>query len=79
MFGSSIMFLTIALVHLTCVTGMGLMDEVRVTQGLWMIIPTLLFVQIGMWTTRHISTQWFSRAIIGIVIVMEAKLIWEVV
>ena len=78
-FGSSIMFLTIAGVHLICVASLGLMDQERITQGLWMIVPTLLFVQIGMWTTRHISTRWFSRAIIGIVIVMEAKLIWEVV
>ncbi len=78
-FGVSIMFFAIGLTHVICIAGFGLFDATRATQGLWMVIPTLLFVQLGMWTTRLISPKWFSRVIIGIVIVMEAKLIWQVV
>jgi uncharacterized protein len=78
-FGVSIMFFAIALVHLVCISALGLLDTTRMIQGVWMVIPTLLFVQIGMWTTRYISATWFGRAVIAIVIVMEAKLIWQVI
>jgi uncharacterized membrane protein YfcA len=54
------------------------MHQDRLWQGLLAIIPSLLFVQIGMWTTPHISPKWFNRMVIAIVIVMEAKLIWDV-
>jgi uncharacterized membrane protein YfcA len=77
-FGVSIMFLVIAFVHLVAVSGIGLMHQDRLWQGLLAIIPSLLFVQIGMWTTPHISPKWFNRMVIAIVIVMEAKLIWDV-
>jgi uncharacterized membrane protein YfcA len=78
-FGVSIMFFAIAAAHLIGVTALGLLDTARVIQGLWMVIPTLLFVQVGMWTTRFISQAWFSRTIIAIVIVMEIKMLWQVI
>jgi uncharacterized protein len=78
-FGVSIMFFAIALAHLVGVSALGLLDSTRVIQGLWMVIPTLLFVQVGMWTTRFISQIWFSRLIIGMVIVMEVKMLWQVI
>jgi uncharacterized protein len=78
-FGVSIMFFAIAAAHLVGVAALGLLDTTRVIQGLWMVIPTLLFVQVGMWTTRFISQVWFSRTIIAIVIVMEIKMLWQVI
>ncbi len=78
-FGVSIMFFAIALAHIVCITAFGLLDTTRTILGWWLGVPTLLFVQIGMWTTRYISSKWFSRVVIGLVIVMEIKMIWQVV
>lgn len=77
-FGVSIMFLVIAFVHLVAVSGIGLMHQDRLWQGLLAVVPSLLFVQIGMWTTPYISPKWFNRIVIAIVVVMEVKMIWQV-
>jgi len=77
-FAVSIMFLVIAFVHLVAVSGIGLMHQERLWQGVLAIVPSLLFVQIGMWTTPYISPKWFNRIVNAIVIAMEVKLIWQV-
>ena len=77
-FAVSILFLVIAFVHLIVVSGIGLMHQERLLHGVLAIIPSLLFVQIGMWTTPYISPKWFNRIVIAIVVIMEAKLIWQV-
>jgi hypothetical protein len=76
-FAVSIMFMVIAGVHLAAVSSLGLMDSERMLQGAWAIIPTIIFVQIGMWTTPYISPKWFNRLIITFVVAMEFKLIWQ--
>lgn len=76
-FAVSIMFLVIAGVHLVAVSSIGLMDDERLVHGAWAIIPTIIFVQIGMWTTPYISPKWFNRLIIAFVVAMEFKLIWQ--
>jgi hypothetical protein len=77
-FGVSIMFLVIAGTHVAAVSGIGLMDQERLLQGLLAVVPTMIFVQIGMWTTPYISKKWFDRIVIAIIIAMEAKLLWQV-
>lgn len=77
-FGVSIMFLVIAGVHVAAVSGIGLMDQERLLQGLMAVVPTMIFVQIGMWTTPYISKKWFNRIVIAIIIGMEVKLLWQV-
>jgi hypothetical protein len=77
-FGVSVMFLGISVVHISAVSGAGLMDQTRLLQGLIAVIPTVIFVPIGMRLTRAISQRLFNRLIVGLVIVMECKLIWQV-
>ena len=77
-FGVSVMFLGISVVHIAAVSGAGLMDQTRLLQGLIAVIPTVIFVPIGMRLTRAISQKLFNRLIVGLVIVMECKLIWQV-
>ena len=76
-FGVSVMFLAISLTHVIGVAGAGLMDRTRLIQGLIAVIPTVLFVPLGMRMTRLISQKLFNRLIICLVIAMEAKLIWQ--
>ncbi len=77
-FGVSVMFLAIATTHMVAVAGAGLMDQTRLLQGLIAVIPTVIFVPLGMRMTRMISQTLFSRLIICLVIAMEGKLIWQV-
>ena len=74
-FGVSIMFLVIAGVHFVAVAGIGLMNQERLLQGLLAVIPTLIFVQLGMWTTRFVSRKWFNRIIIAFIVAMEIKML----
>lgn len=76
-FAVSIMFLVIATVHVVAVAGGGLMDSSRMLQGLIAVIPTLLFVPLGMRTTRFLSPRLFNRLILLCIIAMEARLIWK--
>lgn len=83
-FAASIMFLSISGTHFFAVAGFGLFTDTglftqeRFIQGLLAVIPATLFVQIGMWTTPHISAKWFNRMVLAIVCVMEVKMIWQV-
>ena len=76
-FAVSIMFLVISGTHVFAVGGLGLYTEERIIQGLWALIPTMLFTQLGIWTTPYISPKWVNRLVIAIVVVMWGKLIWQ--
>lgn len=76
-FAVSIMFLVISGTHVFAVGGLGLYTEERIIQGLWALIPTMLFTQLGIWTTPYISPKWFNRLVIAIVVIMWGKLIWQ--
>ncbi len=78
-FAASLMFLAISGTHVFAVGGLGLYTEKRIIQGLWAIIPTVLFTQFGMWTTPYISAKWFNRLVIAIIVVMWIKLILQAV
>ena len=77
-FGVSVMFLAISLSHVAAVAGAGLIDQTRLMQGLVAVIPTAIFVPLGMRMTRMVSQTLFNRLIVCLVIAMEAKLIWQV-
>lgn len=77
-FGVSIMFLVIATTHLASVAALDLLDTERLWQGLLAIIPTILFTQIGMWSTRYLSPALFNKLIIAFIIIMEIKLLHDV-
>lgn len=78
-FGVSVMFLCISGMHLVSVAGAGLMDTTRLLNGAIAAIPTVIFVQLGMRTTKHISPKQFNRIILGFVVIMECRLIWKAV
>jgi len=76
-FGVSIMFLAISGTHVLAVSGAGLMDEARLYEGLLALIPTALFLPLGMRMTNMFSTKLFNRIIISLIVIMEIKLIWR--
>jgi len=50
-----------------------------VLQGLLALIPVVVFVRLGMRMTRLISAKLFDRLIIGLIVVMEGKLVWQLI
>jgi uncharacterized membrane protein YfcA len=78
-FGVSIMFMTIAGMHLLGVSTVGLMDQTRMIHGLLAAIPTIIFVELGMRTTKKISPKTFNRIILAFVCVMECRLIYKAI
>ncbi len=78
-FGVSALFLAVSASHLAAVSGFGLFDQERVAQGLLALIPVVVFVRLGMRTTRLISAKLFDRLILGVIAAMEAKLVWQIV
>jgi uncharacterized membrane protein YfcA len=75
-FGVAIMFLAISGAHVLAVSGGGLLDEARLTEGLLALIPTVLFLPLGMRMTNLISAKLFNRIIILLIVIMELKLVW---
>jgi hypothetical protein len=78
-FGVSALFLAVSAGHLAAVSGFGLFDQERVMQGLLALIPVIVFVRVGMRMTRLISTKLFDRVIVGLIVVMEIKLVWQLI
>ncbi|MEC9022206.1 MAG: sulfite exporter TauE/SafE family protein [Pseudomonadota bacterium] len=76
-FAVSILFLIISGTHVLAVGSFGLYTQERLIQGVLALIPTILFTQIGMWTTPYISPKWFNRAVIGVIFAMWIKLIFK--
>ncbi len=78
-FGVSALFLAVSAGHLAGVSGFGLFDQERLAQGLLALIPVVVFVRVGMRMTRLISAKLFDRLIIGLIVVMEGKLAWQLI
>lgn len=76
-FGVCIMFLCISGVQTAAVAAGGLMDTERLLTGLLAVIPTLIFVPLGMRTLKHVSPVVFNRIIIACIVVMEARMVWK--
>lgn len=76
-FAVSALFLAISATHVLAVAGAGLMDRTRFIEGLLALIPMAMFLPVGMRMSRHIGARTFNRLIIGLVVVMEIKLIWQ--
>jgi len=78
-FAVSLMFLVISGTHVFAVGGLGLYTEERIIQGFWALIPTIVFTQLGMWTTPYISPKWFNRCVVAIIIAMWFKLLFQAI
>jgi uncharacterized membrane protein YfcA len=72
-------FLTFSFAQLSTAIGTQLFTPERLTLGLIALIPTLLFTRIGIGLAGKISNTVFQRALLAIFVLMEIKLIADVV
>lgn len=66
-------------VQISAMVWFGLFTPERLFQGLIALIPLLLFQYVGMMLTKRASLSTFNKAVIGVLILMEAKLIWDAI
>ena len=76
-FAASTMFLGLTTTHFLFVLAAGLFDWQLFGQGILALIPIAVFLPLGMRVTPYISKAWFNRVIVTIIVVVEAKLIWQ--
>jgi uncharacterized membrane protein YfcA len=72
-------FLTFGSAQLLTALGNQLFDSERLTLGLLALIPTLIFTQVGIRCAGMISASLFRKLILALFILMEIKLIADVV
>jgi len=66
-------------VQISAMVWFGLFTAERLFQGVIALIPLILFQYVGMILTKRVSLATFNKAVIGVLILMEAKLIWDAV
>ncbi len=76
-FAISLLFMSISGMQVVAVGIAGLYDAERVVQGLLAIIPVAVFVPLGMRMASRISPLAFKLMIVGVIGLMEVRLIWK--
>ena len=64
-------------VQISAMIWFGLFTQERFVQGLIALVPLFLFQYLGMMLTKRASLATFNKIVIGVLILMEAKLIWD--
>ena len=75
-FGVAVPFLVLGLVQITTLVALGGYDQERVVAGLAACIPVLIVTPIGMWIGRRISVGAFQYAVLVILGIAAARLLW---
>lgn len=71
-------FLTFSLAQLSGATGTGLFTPERLTLGITALVPTLIFTRLGISLAGKISTTVFNRILLVTFLIMEIKLLSDV-
>ncbi len=73
----SAMFLSMAVVQLPALTMAGLITGERLLQGIFALLPTVLFMPVGQWLGRRMSVAVFDRAILLFLGLIGLKLVFD--
>lgn len=76
-FYNALLFGVFNLLQLGILTAFGLMSWLRVTESLIVLIPMLIFQYLGMRVRGAVSLKFFNGVVIGMIALMEVKLLWE--
>ena len=72
-------FLLFSIGQFTAISGLNLFTSERLSVSLMALLPTIIFIQIGISLSRKTNELMFNRIIIGLFFAMEFKLIFDVV
>ncbi len=72
-------FLLFSIGQFTAISGLNLLTSERLSVSLMALLPTIVFIQIGIRLSRKTNELIFNRIIIALFFAMEFKLIFDVV
>ena len=78
-FATAFTFLLFSGAQIISMAKMNLLTGDRITIGLIVVVPTLLFVQLGIRLGRNISEKTFGRILLTLFVAMELKLVFDIV
>ena len=70
-------FLVLGISQLVAMTGLGLLTPSRLIEGLIAVIPIVIIMPLSIRISHRLSERLFDRILIGFLIVMEAKLLYN--
>ena len=68
-----------ALTQLASFLWLGLIDGERAVQSLLALIPVAIFLPLAVWLSRFFSDRAFNMVVMGLLMIIEARLIWRLV
>lgn len=77
-FATAFTFLLFSGAQIATMSAIGLFTPERLIVGLIVVIPTLVFTQFGIRLGRHVSEKTFHRILLVLFLVMECKLIFDI-
>jgi uncharacterized protein len=77
-FATAFTFLLFSGAQVTTMFRLDLLTPERMIVGLIAVVPTLLFTQLGIRWSRHISETTFHRILLALFVVMELKLLIDI-
>lgn len=77
-FATAFTFLLFCSAQVVTMSATGLFTPKRLMVGLVIVIPTLLFIQLGIRLARRINEKTFHRILLLLFIAMECKLIFDI-
>jgi len=78
-FATAFTFLLLSAAQITAMSSLELLTQERLIIGLIVIVPTLLFTQLGIRWSRNISEKAFHNILLTLFIAMELKLLFDIV
>ena len=77
-FAMAFTFLVFSVAQFTAISGMDMFTKERLSVSMLAMIPTILFIQLGIHLSRRANEAVFNRIIIGMFFAMEIKLIIDI-
>jgi len=72
----AVFFLT-AGVQIVSLANLGLWSKERFVEGLLALVPSMLGMPLGIRLARHIDARMFNWCLMGVLVLTEARLIWQ--
>lgn len=78
-FTISVFFFAMALVQIPLLTGLGVLTGRHVAISCLALIPLVAAMPLGSWLGRRISASTFDRVILGLLVILALRLVWQAV
>lgn len=78
-FTISVFFLAMALVQIPLLAGLGILTGERFVISCLALIPLVATMPLGAWLGKRLSAAIFDRVILGLLVILSLRLVWQAV